>query len=114
NSLDNRASFSNYGDVSVDLAAPGAGILSTTNGSNSSYGGMSGTSMAAPHVSGVAALLAAHDPSLSAASLKATIMNTVDPLSQWTGIVKTGGRLNAFAALQNQTICNIVPSVSEI
>ncbi len=114
NSLDNRASFSNYGSVSVDLAAPGAGILSTTNGSNSSYGGMSGTSMAAPHVSGVAALLAAHNPSLSAQSLKATLMNTVDPLSQWTGIVKTGGRLNAFAALQNQTICNIVPSVSEI
>lgn len=110
NSLDNRASFSNFGVASVDLAAPGAGILSTTNGSNSSYGGSSGTSMAAPHVSGVAALVAGQNPKLSAASLKATLMNTVDPLAQWNGVVKTGGRLNAFSALQNTTVCNFTPS----
>ena len=66
--------------------------------------------MAAPHVAGAAALLSAHTPNLSAASLKATLMNTVDQLAQWNGIVKSGGRLNAFAALQNHTVCNFTPS----
>ncbi len=114
NSADNRAGFSNFGLVSVDLAAPGVGILSTTNVSNSTYNLSSGTSMAAPHASGVAALLAAHNPNLSAASLKATLMNTVDQLTQWNGIVKTGGRLNAFAALQNQTVCSFTPPQTNI
>ncbi len=40
-------------------------------------------------------------------SLKATLMNTVDPLSQWNGVVKTGGRINLNRALQNQTVCDI-------
>jgi subtilisin family serine protease len=114
NSADNKAGFSNFGLASVDLAAPGVGTLSTTNTSNSSYNLSSGTSMAAPHVSGVAALLAAHNPSLSAASLKATLMNTVDPLAQWSTFVKTGGRMNAFAALQNQTVCSFTPSQANI
>ncbi len=114
NSIDNRASFSNYGIVSVDIAAPGAGILSTTNGSNSTYGSLTGTSMASPHVAGAAALLAAHNPNLSAASLKATLMNRVDPLAQWNGIVNSGGRLNIFSALQNQTTCDFSPSVKSV
>ncbi len=105
-STDARSSFSNIGVVSVDLAAPGSSIYSTTNGSNSSYGGMSGTSMATPHVAGAAALLSSFNPSLSAASLKATLMNTVDVLAAWNGIVKTGGRLNVQRALQNQTVCS--------
>jgi len=105
-STDTRAGFSNYGGLSVDLAAPGQGILSTYNNSNSSYASLSGTSMASPHAAGAAALLYSYNPNLSVASLKATLMNTVDPLAQWNGVVKTGGRLNVFRALQNQTICN--------
>ena len=62
--------------------------------------------MAAPHVAGAAALLSAYNPALSAASLKATLMNTVDVLARWNGVVKTGGRLNVAQALQNQTVCS--------
>lgn len=104
-SSDNRAGFSNYGVNSVDIAAPGASILSTIRSSDSSYGYLSGTSMATPHVAGAAALLASYDPALSPASLKATLMNNVDQLANWTGIVRSGGRLNVAKALQNQTVC---------
>ena len=103
-----------FGPNSVDLAAPGSGILSTLFSSDAAYGHMSGTSMAAPHVSGAAALLAAQNPSLSAASLKATLMNTVDQLPQWNGFVRSGGRLNTFNALQNQTVCNFGLPASSI
>lgn len=104
NSTDGR--IYNYGAVSVDLAAPASGIRSTTWSSNSSYGSLSGTSMATPHVTGAAALLAAYNPSLSMASLKATLMNTVDVLPAFVGFNKTGGRLNVGRALQTQTVCN--------
>ena len=109
---DAKAGFSSYGVVSVDLAAPGVGILSTYNGSNSSYASLQGTSMATPHVAGAAALLSAYNPALSVASLKATIMNTVDPVAAWASLVKTGGRLNVDRALRNQTVCTFSPATS--
>ncbi|MFN2513300.1 MAG: S8 family peptidase [Pyrinomonadaceae bacterium] len=96
---DNRAGFSSRGATSVDLAAPGVFILSTFR--NSSYGFLSGTSMATPHVSGAAALLWAHAPHLTAAQVKATLMNNVDMLPQWSGLTVTGGRLNVARAVQN-------------
>jgi len=105
-STDARSSFSNIGPISVDLAAPGSSVYSTYNSSNSSYATLSGTSMATPHVAGAAALLSSFNPNLSAASLKATLMNTVDVLAAWNGLVKTGGRLNVQRALQNQTVCS--------
>lgn len=109
---DAKAGFSSYGLVSVDLAAPGVGILSTFNGSNSSYASLQGTSMATPHVAGAAALLSAYNPSLSVASLKATLMNTVDPVAAWATLVKTGGRLNVDRALRNQTVCTFSPATN--
>ncbi len=115
NSLDARVY--NYGLASVDLAAPGIGIRSTTGGSDSSYGPSSGTSMSTPHVAGAAALLAAHNPSLSAASLKATLMNTVDVLPAFAGFNRSGGRLNVGNALVNQTVCSFglsSPSITAI
>ncbi|MGI8812364.1 MAG: S8 family serine peptidase [Pyrinomonadaceae bacterium] len=116
-STDARASFSSWGPTSVDLAAPGSGVLSTYNRSDTDTATLSGTSMATPHTAGAAALLSAYNPSLSAASLKATLMNTVDVITtptNWSVFVKSGGRLNVFAALQNQTVCNFTPSVTTI
>ena len=104
-STDTRSGFSNYGASSVDVAAPGTNILSTYNSSNTSYATLSGTSMASPHGAGAAALLSSYNQNLSVASLKATLMNTVDVLPAWNGIVKTGGRLNVDRALRNQTVC---------
>jgi hypothetical protein len=41
-------------------------------------------------------------------------MNTVDPVAAWTTLIKTGGRINVFRALQNQTVCNFAPAQSTI
>ncbi|HSI87607.1 MAG TPA: S8 family serine peptidase, partial [Pyrinomonadaceae bacterium] len=82
--------------------------------SNSSYGHLSGTSMSAPHVSGAAALLAAQYPQLSAASLKATLMNSVDKLPQFEGFNKSGGRLNISTAITSPTVCQFQLSTKNI
>ncbi|MEW6126768.1 MAG: S8 family serine peptidase, partial [Acidobacteriota bacterium] len=103
-SADNRSGFSNFGLTTVDIAAPGSGILSTFPGNQ--YGSISGTSMATPHVAGAAVLLLTANPNLSVASLKATLMNRVDQLANWTNLVASGGRLNVANALTNQTTCS--------
>ncbi len=113
-STDAKASFSSYGPISVDLAAPGSGVLSTYATSDTATATLSGTSMATPHTAGAAALLSAYNPNLSVASLKATLMNTVDPLAVWAPLVKSGGRLNVFAAMQNQTVCTFSLSTQNI
>jgi thermitase len=93
---DSRASFSNYGAISVDVYAPGYDIYSTSNTGGYEY--MTGTSMAAPHVAGLAALLLARDPALTTPELKEAIMSTVieKPV---TYVSVSGGRVNAAAAL---------------
>ncbi|HWK27413.1 MAG TPA: S8 family serine peptidase [Solirubrobacter sp.] len=93
---DRRADFSNYSPTAVDVFAPGVDVLSTTRGG---YWYFDGTSMAAPHVAGVAALLLAHDGRLTAAQLKATILDSAEPIPALAPYGRNGGRANAFAAL---------------
>lgn len=88
---------SNFGATTVDLAAPGKEILSTTP--NNGYSSFSGTSMATPHVSGVAALTLAKFGSLTVTQLKQRLMNSVDVRPGLQGKMVTGGVINAFKAV---------------
>lgn len=88
---------SNYGAKSVDLAAPGNYILSTITGNDYTY--MSGTSMAAPMVTGTAAMLYSYDASLSLMDVRNRILQSARPLESLSGKVATGGMLDAGAAM---------------
>ncbi len=96
---DNLASFSNYGATTVDLAAPGVSILSCQPGGG--YQLLSGTSMATPHVSGVAALAMGRFPNATNLFIKNLILSRADPKAQLAGKVLTGGRLNALLAISD-------------
>ncbi|MGF1512592.1 MAG: S8 family peptidase [Elainellaceae cyanobacterium] len=93
---DQLADFSNYGLTSVDVVAPGSSIYSTIPGGD--YMARSGTSMATPHVTGIAALLLSAYPELSVDDLRAALLESVDPLPL-TNTVASGGRVNAHQAL---------------
>lgn len=100
---DDMLDTSSYGAVSVDLAAPGLGILSLGVRGPGARGTpvalYSGTSIAAAFVSGTAALLLARNPGLTPAEVKAAILDNVDELRHRGERVATGGRLNAAAAV---------------
>lgn len=96
---DSLATYSNYGANTVTLAAPGSGITSTYNSGDAAYTTMSGTSMAAPHVTALFALLKAQFPSESYLQLIQRAMASVDQLPSLAGKVKSGGRINLYKAL---------------
>ncbi|HEX3251608.1 MAG TPA: S8 family peptidase [Pyrinomonadaceae bacterium] len=94
---DQLASFSNFGAKSVAIAAPGVDILSTWLGN--AYEEKSGTSMATPVVSGVAALVLAEKPRMSVDDLRKKLMASTDPIVALKGKTVAGGRINAAKAL---------------
>ena len=127
---DKLAKFSNFGGSTVNIAAPGVNILSTYAfvekkikpdpstavpsptpvlvqvGSDRAYKRLSGTSMASPHVAGVAALISSVYPNLTVAQVKNDILSSVDVIPALQGKIISGGRLNAFRALQFAAIDN--------
>jgi subtilisin family serine protease len=94
---DNLASFSNYGHESVSLGAPGVAVLSTVPGGG--YGQSNGTSMATPHVSGIAVLLWSREPGLTAAQIKQRIVSRSVPITSLASIVDNSARANALNAV---------------
>ncbi len=99
---DNLASFSCYGATSVDLAAPGVDILSTST--RDTFKVLSGTSMATPHVAGAAALIKAAIPDITADKIKMRLMFGADIVAATQTRVLSGGRLNVANAVEQDTI----------
>jgi subtilisin family serine protease len=105
---DRRAAFSNYGPNSVDLSAPGVEVLGLAPSDPASpfdqiAWGWNGTSMSAPVVAGVAALIRSASPSLTGAAIKSRLLATADPTIPAPGSSTANGRVNARNALLNLT-----------
>jgi len=104
---DRRVSFSNYGPTTVDVAAPGVYILSTVPNWWSTYYGygsiefFQGTSMAAPHVSGLAGLLSSYYYHFEPSQIRSMVLNYVDKKPTLEGWILTGGRINAYKAMSS-------------
>lgn len=100
---DDFTSWTQYGQVTVDVAAPGDAIITTEangTGGEDSYAVRSGTSFASPLVAGVAGLIKSQYPSASYDELKARILASVDPIDNAKCAINSGGRVNALAALE--------------
>ena len=96
---DNKKNYSNYGATSVDIFAPCDNIHTTT--SSGSYDNFSGTSASAPIVAGIAGLLLSYEPTLTTAEIKSAIINTAEQSSDLIGKCVSGGRVNAWKAIES-------------
>ena len=108
-SNDILAAYSNFGATNVSLAAPGDRIYSTVSATDGFYGFGSGTSMAAPYVSGALALLLAKYPAENYQQIIARLLNATDPLPALAGKCVTGGRLNLRNALSPPILLTPLP-----
>ena len=99
NRKDQLADFSNFGNRTVHIGAPGVDIYSTWTSSDSSYDVISGTSMACPHVAGVAALVLSANPKANLFELRQRILNSAVPTAELAGKTITGGRVSAYRAV---------------
>ena len=98
------STFSNIGIKTVDVAAPGSNIYSTIVGNK--YGMASGTSMAAPNTSGVAAMILGYYPNLTATQLKNVLIKSVTPVAAFKAHIVSGGRINLKSGLQKAKTAN--------
>lgn len=112
NRLEQRAPSSNFSTSWVDLGAPGEEIVSTMMGNV--YDTLSGTSMAAPHVSGAIALALSLNPNATIAQIRSNLFSTVDVFSQYSSSWATSGRLNLDRFLKAMLPIPIVPTLDLI
>lgn len=108
------SSFSNYGATGVDIAAPGEDVLSTvpTDFDSSGYRYFSGTSMATPHATGVAAAMRSVSPALAPLDLKKILMDTGKAVPATAGYTVTGDMVDANAAVRKaDTVKPVVRSL---
>lgn len=107
------ATFSNFGATSVDIAAPGVQIFSCNFQNDSVYQTISGTSMATPHVAGVAALLKARNFNEGYVTIRERLLGSTKPLAGLQGRMGTGGIVQARAAmdLSADNVLEVVVSV---
>jgi subtilisin family serine protease len=109
-SADQKFGSAAYGLTTIDLGAPGTGILSTFPVNQGSYGSLTGCSMSSPHLAGAVALLYSlpcsglvndyrNDPAGTALRLKNFILSGVDTLSDLLGKTVSGGRLNVYNSM---------------
>src|SRR5688500_13683768 len=108
---DALATFSNYGTVNVDLAAPGVSILSTLPGN--AYAAKNGTSMAAPHVAGVAAVAWSYSPGASFEQVRSALLAGADHVATLDGKVFSGARLNAVGTLAHVNDPYVAPAAPD-
>ena len=112
--------FSNYGVATVQVAAPGSNIFSTwpvgltVLGQPNGYNSISGTSMAAPHVTGLAALLRGKMPSWTATQVRSAILGSTKPLTALAGKVGREGIISAYNALLGTNVEAIPPTVNAV
>src|SRR5690606_28819856 len=104
---DKVAWFSNRGTKSVHVAAPGTSIWST--GKRGGYMFMHGTSMAAPHVSGLAALLLSVHPDMEPNRLREVLIQSSTAVPALKEISASGGRVNASSALKMLNGVELIP-----
>ena len=108
---DRIATFSNFGASTVTAGAPGVQILSTVPGG---YGQLSGTSMATPHVSGIAALIFSREPSVEPEDVRDLIIRTSVPVPALAVKCVSSGRANAAQALSNQVSLPGPPAIATV
>ncbi len=105
---DQIASFSNYGRTTVDVAAPGVGIYSTVP--NAGYGNKSGTSMATPHVAGMAGVIFAEHPDLTNDQVKQRLIGSSDRVSNLNNMSVSRGRVNLERSLETDSAAPAAPN----